>query len=127
VKETRSCLDFTGYPAVVHVHAYPRAVGVSIAPDSDRPDQTRTATALHAVEVEDTAVAILEFASGALGVLQATTAAYLGYPRCVEITGSEGTVILERDQILAVERAQQSAQTGVDAIVTLSPSYVLRL
>jgi len=64
--------------------------------------QARTATALHAVEVEDTAVAILEFASGALGVLQATTAAYPGYPRRVEITGSEGTVILEHDQILAV-------------------------
>ena len=64
--------------------------------------QARTATALHAVEVEDTAVAILEFASGALGVLQATTAAYPGYPRRVEITGSEGTVILEHDQIVAV-------------------------
>jgi predicted dehydrogenase len=46
--------------------------------------QARTATALHAVEVEDTAVPILEFASGALGGLQATTAAYPGYPRRVE-------------------------------------------
>ena len=63
--------------------------------------QGRTATVLHAIEAEDIAVAILEFASGALGVLQATTAAYPGYPRRVEITGTEGTVILEQDRILA--------------------------
>ena len=65
--------------------------------------QARTATALHEIEEEDTAVAILEFAGGALGILQATTAAYPGYPRRVEITGSEGTVILEQDRILATD------------------------
>ena len=32
--------------------------------------QARTSTALHAIEAEDTAVAILQFASGALGVVQ---------------------------------------------------------
>ena len=63
----------------------------------------RTATALHAIEAEDTAVAILEFASGALGILEATTAAYPGYPRRLEITGSEGTVILEHDRIVAAD------------------------
>ena len=65
--------------------------------------QARTSTALHAIETEDTAVAILEFSSGALGVLQATTAAYPGYPRRLEITGSEGTVILEHDRIVAAD------------------------
>jgi len=63
--------------------------------------QARTATALHAIEAEDTAVAILEFAGGALCTLLATTAAYPGYPRRVEITGSHGTVILEHDRIIA--------------------------
>src|SRR6267143_453214 len=61
----------------------------------------RTATQLHKIEAEDTAVAILEFASGALGIFHATTAAYPGYPRRVEISGSEGTVILELDRIIA--------------------------
>jgi len=60
-------------------------------------------TGLHAIETEDTAIALLEFANGALGVLQASTAAYPGYPRRVEITGSEGTVILEHDRVLAVD------------------------
>jgi len=63
--------------------------------------QARIATALHSIEGEDVAVAILEFSSGATGVFQATTAAYPGYPRRLEITGSEGTVILENDRIIA--------------------------
>jgi UDP-N-acetyl-2-amino-2-deoxyglucuronate dehydrogenase len=69
--------------------------------------QARTATALHKIESEDTAVAILEFASGALGSLHTTTAAYPGYPRRVEITGSEGTVILEHDRIVAADLRQR--------------------
>jgi UDP-N-acetyl-2-amino-2-deoxyglucuronate dehydrogenase len=62
--------------------------------------QSRAATALHKIEAEDTALAILEFSSGALGVFQATTAAYPGYPRRVEVTGTEGTVILEHDRLV---------------------------
>jgi predicted dehydrogenase len=65
--------------------------------------QSRIATKLHAIEAEDTAVAILEFASAALGILHVTTAAYPGYPRRVEISGSEGTVILEHDRIVAAD------------------------
>jgi UDP-N-acetyl-2-amino-2-deoxyglucuronate dehydrogenase len=63
--------------------------------------QARTATQLHKIEAEDTAVAILEFSSGPLGIIQATTTAFPGYPRRVEISGSEGTVILEHDRIIA--------------------------
>src|SRR3989441_8435589 len=77
--------------------------------------QARTSTALHAIEAEDTAVAILEFSSGALGVLQATTAAYPGYPRRLEITGSEGTVILEHDRIVAADLRNPLADTNADA------------
>src|SRR5256886_3022883 len=76
--------------------------------------QARTSTALHAIEAEDTAVAILEFSSGALGVLQATTAAYPGYPRRLEITGSEGTVILEHDRIVAADLRKPPASIKVD-------------
>src|SRR5712671_3735285 len=65
--------------------------------------QARTSTVLHKIEAEDTAVATLEFASGAVGTLLATTAAYPGYPRRLEITGTEGTVILEHDRIVAAD------------------------
>jgi UDP-N-acetyl-2-amino-2-deoxyglucuronate dehydrogenase len=71
--------------------------------------QARTATLLHKIEAEDTAAALLEFASGALGVFHATTAAYPGYPRRIEITGTEGTVILEHDRIIAANLSNASA------------------
>ena len=72
--------------------------------------QARTATLLHEIEAEDSAAAILEFGSGALGILHVTTAAYPGYPRRVEITGTEGTVILEHDRIVAANlRDSESA------------------
>ena len=65
--------------------------------------QARTATALHAIEGEDTAIALFDFESGALGVLQATTSTFPGYPRRVEITGTEGTIALEHDRIVATD------------------------
>jgi UDP-N-acetyl-2-amino-2-deoxyglucuronate dehydrogenase len=57
--------------------------------------------ALHAIEVEDTLVALLQFANGALGILQAATSVYPGYPRRLELTGSQGTMIIEQDRLLA--------------------------
>ena len=65
--------------------------------------QARTATLLHEIESEDTALALLEFASGAAGVLEASTATYPGYPRRVEITGTEGTALLEHDRLVSAD------------------------
>jgi UDP-N-acetyl-2-amino-2-deoxyglucuronate dehydrogenase len=59
--------------------------------------------ALHDIEVEDTVVATLEFANGAIGTLEAATSVYPGYPRRIELTGSEGTIILEDSQIVAAD------------------------
>jgi predicted dehydrogenase len=77
--------------------------------------RSQTATTLHPIETEDTAIAILEFASGALGVPLATTAAYPGYPRRVEISGTEGTVILEQDRILAANLRTPAFASSVPA------------
>lgn len=63
----------------------------------------KTVTALHEIEVEDTVVATLEFENGAVGTLEAGTSVYPGYKRRVEVTGSEGTVILEHDRIIAAD------------------------
>ena len=65
--------------------------------------RARTATLLHKIEAEDTALAHLEFSNGAIGTLLATTAAYPGYPRRIAITGSEGTVVLEHDRIVSTD------------------------
>lgn len=63
----------------------------------------RTVTALHRIESEDTVVATLEFANGAIGTLEAGTSIYPGYQRRVELTGSEGTIILEHDRIISAD------------------------
>ncbi|HEV8370852.1 MAG TPA: Gfo/Idh/MocA family oxidoreductase [Pyrinomonadaceae bacterium] len=63
----------------------------------------RSLTALHEIESEDTLVATLEFANGALGTLEAATSVFPGYDRRVEITGSEGTIIVERDRIVRAD------------------------
>jgi predicted dehydrogenase len=82
----------------------------------------KTITALHQIEVEDTVVATLEFTSGAVGTLEVATSAYPGYRRQVELTGSEGTIILEQDRIVAAdlrtplaERFEPSPEPGSSA------------
>ena len=62
-----------------------------------------TATALHAIESEDVALALLEFDSKAVATLEATTAAWPGYPRRVELTGTEGTLAIEGDRVIAAD------------------------
>ncbi len=65
--------------------------------------QASSKTALHTIEVEDTLIALLQFANGALGALQATTSVYPGYPRRLELSGSQGTLIIEQDRLLAAD------------------------
>jgi predicted dehydrogenase len=60
------------------------------------------ATRLHRIEVEDTAAAVLEFSSGAFGVLEASTAAFPGFPRRIEVTGTKGSLVHEQDARPAV-------------------------
>ena len=60
-------------------------------------------TLLHQIEVEDTVVAVVTFESGALATFEATTAAYPGYPRRIEITGTEGTLIVDGDNLIAAD------------------------
>jgi UDP-N-acetyl-2-amino-2-deoxyglucuronate dehydrogenase len=66
----------------------------------------KTRTAFHAIEVEDTAITLLEFRSGALATFEATTTAYPGYKRRVEFTGTEGTVVLEHDRLVHADLRQ---------------------
>ena len=61
--------------------------------------QALTATRCHSIEVEDTVSALLQFANGAQGVLQATTSVYPGFSRKLELCGTEGTAILNEDTI----------------------------
>ena len=55
------------------------------------------------IEVEDVAVAVLRFESGALGVIEGTTAAYPGWLRKIEISGTKGSIVLEDEDIVKWE------------------------
>lgn len=52
------------------------------------------------IEVEDTAVAALRFKNGALGVIQATTSVWPGYPKTIAIHGDQGSAVIEQDDLL---------------------------
>jgi UDP-N-acetyl-2-amino-2-deoxyglucuronate dehydrogenase len=52
------------------------------------------------IEVEDTAVACLLFKSGALGVIQATTSVWPGYPKTIAIHGDQGSAEIEQDDLV---------------------------
>lgn len=59
-----------------------------------------TATLAHErIEVEDAALAALRFRSGAMGVIQATTAAYPGYLKRIELHGTDGSAVLEEEDL----------------------------
>ncbi len=51
------------------------------------------------IEVEDTAVAVVEFANGAIGTITGTTSVYPGIPRKFEINGTKGSITLVEDTI----------------------------
>jgi UDP-N-acetyl-2-amino-2-deoxyglucuronate dehydrogenase len=59
------------------------------------------------IEAEDTAVAVLRFANGALGVIYGTTASYPGQFKRFEVTGTKGTVIYLEDSFTVWQFADE--------------------
>jgi len=55
--------------------------------------------ARHKIESEDVICAVLEYESGATGVIQASTALWPGYTERVEIHGTKGTAIISGDRL----------------------------
>lgn len=70
-----------------------------------------TSTLAHErIEVEDVATATLRFASGALGVIEATTASYPGSLKRIELHGSSGSAIMVEEDIVKWEFEKTTAQ-----------------
>jgi UDP-N-acetyl-2-amino-2-deoxyglucuronate dehydrogenase len=70
-----------------------------------------TATLAHErIEVEDTAVACLRFASGALGVIEATTSVHPGYPKTIAIHGDKGSAVIEQEDVVRWDFIPQTAE-----------------
>ena len=68
-----------------------------------------TSTLAHErIEVEDVAMATLKFENGALGVIEATTAAFPGALKRIEVHGNQGSAVLEEEDITMWEFAKQT-------------------
>jgi predicted dehydrogenase len=60
--------------------------------------QAQVRTAAHDIEVEDIAMALVEYRNGAIGVIQGSTSFYPGLAERLEVHGKYGSVILEGDK-----------------------------
>ena len=82
-----------------------------------------TTTSVHRMETEDMVVAAARYANGAFGTIDATTAAYPGFPERIEITGEKGTANLAGTQLqvqlhsgktIEIEPDRSAGGTGAD-------------
>ena len=69
----------------------------------------------HQMESEDMVNAVLRYASGATGVIQASTAVIPGYPERIELHGTKGSAILQGDRLTAWD---VEGDSGEDAPLT---------
>ena len=74
-----------------------------------------TATLLHDIEVEDTAVASLVFPNGTLGVIDGSTAVTHAKPRRLELCGTTASLTLEEDVIVHTD--------GIDLLSRTESGY----
>lgn len=68
-----------------------------------------TGTLAHSMETEDVAVAILRFANGALGTINATTGAYPGVTTRIDVFGDKGSAVIENDRLAFLHLASQDS------------------
>ena len=94
-------------------------------------------THFHNIEVEDLSVAMLEFENGAMGVIEASTCSNPGFERRLEITGTEGSVVLVENRIEKLilkgedctesEEAKPSGNTASDPAAMDSALHALQI
>lgn len=65
----------------------------------------RTATLSHDIKTEDTAVALLEFVHGGMGMIQGATSCWPGTAARIELRGDQGTIVLEEGRIVTWQLA----------------------
>jgi UDP-N-acetyl-2-amino-2-deoxyglucuronate dehydrogenase len=83
------------------------------------------ATRAHRMEAEDVAIAMLRFTSGAVGTIVASTAVFPGFAQRLEITGTNGTVIVEDGEIVRtglLDGGSRDSPAGADQAAAADPA-----
>ena len=88
---------------------------------------SRIKTAYHNIEVEDAAIAMVEFENGAFGTIEGSTCAYPGFERKIEIMGTEGCAILRENKLekLVVKGETLIDKAAEDALNTASDPFAM--
>ncbi|HEX8984964.1 MAG TPA: Gfo/Idh/MocA family oxidoreductase [Bryobacteraceae bacterium] len=76
--------------------------------------------AMHKIESEDVVNAVMRYANGATGVIQAATAFWPGYTERVELHGTKGTAIISGDKLTAWDVRDDSGEPAPVATQTAS-------
>jgi predicted dehydrogenase len=74
-----------------------------------------TTSPVHRMETEDLVCAAVRFASGAVGVIEATTAAYPGAPERIELVGTLGTAALAGTALHVAYQDGRREEVAADA------------
>jgi len=81
------------------------------------------------IEVEDTAVAVVKFASGALGMIHGTTAAYPGLDASLRVFGSKGSAVISNDALTFLHEnagdAPEIAMSEMTGLNQVTDEYAL--
>jgi len=81
------------------------------------------------IEVEDTAVAVVKFASGALGMIHGTTAAYPGLDASLRVFGSKGSAVISNDALTFLHEnagdAPEIAMSEMTGLNQITDEYAL--
>ena len=73
------------------------------------------------IEVEDTATAVVKFASGALGIIHGTTAAYPGLDASLRVFGSKGSAVISDDELVFLhENAGEAPEIAMSEMTGLN-------
>jgi predicted dehydrogenase len=72
-------------------------------------------SSVHCMETEDLVAAAVKFANGAIGTIDATTAAYPGFPERIEIIGEKATVSLVGTELLVAHHDGRVTELKTEA------------
>lgn len=76
------------------------------------------------IKVDDTTVAVLEFASGAFGLLQVTIGSNPGEPSCYFFHGDKGTIALSDQAIVRWAVSEKAAVRAKDVAQKIKPAEI---